>query len=138
MNKQQLVFLDYDAVGMSIHGHPMESLRERLERGGATDSRKLMAMPNGKLVTVAGLVTVRQQPETANGTIFLLLEDEWGYMNIVVSRAMVVANEEAVKRADFIVVQGRVENDGAAISVVGKRFKELEVEKLTHQAHAFH
>ncbi|HEY4132612.1 MAG TPA: OB-fold nucleic acid binding domain-containing protein, partial [Gemmatimonadaceae bacterium] len=87
--------------------------------------------------TVAGLVTVRQQPETANGTIFLLLEDEWGYMNIVVSRAMVVANEEVVKRADFVVVQGRVENDGAAISVLGKRFKELEVEKLTHQAHAF-
>jgi error-prone DNA polymerase len=137
ISKQQLVFLDYDAVGMSIHGHPMESLRERLERGGAIDSRKLMEMPNGKLVTVAGLVTVRQQPETANGTIFLLLEDEWGYMNIVVSRAMVVANEEVVKRADFVVVQGRVENDGAAISVLGKRFKELEVEKLTHQAHAF-
>jgi error-prone DNA polymerase len=137
INRQQLVFLDYHAVGMSIYGHPMESLRERLATGGAIDSRQLMEMPNGRRVTVGGLVTVRQRPATAGGTIFLLLEDEWGYMNIVVSKALVAANEEVVKRANFVLVQGRVENDGAAISVVGRRFKELEVEKITHQAHAF-
>jgi error-prone DNA polymerase len=137
LDKQQLVFMDYHAVGMSIYGHPMESVRETLRGGGAIDSTQLEQMPNGRVVTVGGLVTVRQRPATAGGTIFLLLEDEFGYMNIIVSKALVETNEEVVKRARFVLVQGRVENDGAAISVVGKRFRELEVGKLTHQAHEF-
>jgi error-prone DNA polymerase len=96
-----------------------------------------MDMPNGRTVAVAGLVTVRQRPATAGGTIFLLLEDEHGYVNVVVSKQMVELNEEVVKRAPFVLVQGRVENDGSAISVVGKRFKELEMKNLTHHAHEF-
>ena len=58
-------------------------------------------------------------------------------MNIIVPQPLVAPNEEVVKRAPFVIVQGRVENDGASISVVGKRFRELEVGELTHQAHEF-
>src|ERR1051325_12175033 len=115
----------------------MASVRERLEAGCAIDSRKLMEMPDKRIVTVGGLVTVRQRPATAGGTIFLLLEDEYGYANIVVPQPLVGPNEEVVKRAPVVLVQGRVENDGASISVVGKRFKELEVGELTHRAHEF-
>ena len=136
LDREQLVFLDYHAMGMSVRGHPMESVRARLE-GHAIDSRELASTPNGRLVTVAGLVTIRQRPETAGGTIFLLLEDEYGYVNIVVPRPLVAPNEEVVKRAPFVLVQGRVENDGAAISVVGRKFKELEVGALTHRAREF-
>jgi hypothetical protein len=50
---------------------------------------------------------------------------------------LVAPNEEVVKRAPFVLVQGRVENDGAAISVVGRRFRELEVKESTHRAHEF-
>jgi error-prone DNA polymerase len=96
-----------------------------------------MNMPNGRTVTVAGLVTVRQRPATAGGTIFLLLEDEYGYVNVVVPMPLVAPNEEVVKRARFVLVQGRVENDGASISVVGRRFMALEVGDLTHRAHEF-
>ncbi len=137
INRDQLVFMDYHAVGMSIYGHPMESVREKLRRGGAIDSKELESMPNRRVVTIGGLVTVRQRPATAGGTIFLLLEDELGYVNVVVPQPLVAPNEEVVKRAPFVLVQGRVENDGAAISVVGRRFKELEVKALTHRAHEF-
>jgi error-prone DNA polymerase len=90
------------------------------------------------VVTVGGLVTVRQRPSTAGGTIFLLLEDEWGYMNVVVPQPLVEPNEEIVKRAPFVIVQGRVENDGAVVSVVGQRFRELDVaQELTHTVHSF-
>ena len=123
----ELVFLDYHAVGMSIAGHPMASVRDKLVRGGAIDSRDLMKMPNGRKVTIGGLVTVRQRPATAGGTIFLLLEDEWGYANIVVPKPLVAPNEEVVKREPFVLVQGRVENDGSAISIVGQKFKTLDV-----------
>jgi error-prone DNA polymerase len=138
IDRDRLVHLDYHAVGMSIYGHPMEFVRESLQRGGAIDSKELESMRNGRTVTVAGLVTVRQRPATAGGTIFLLLEDEHGYMNIVVPQPLVAPNEEVVKRAPFVIVQGRVENDGAAISVVGRRFRALELEAtLTHHAHEF-
>jgi error-prone DNA polymerase len=137
MSHDQLVFLDYHAVGMSIHGHPMASVREALATGGAIDSRQLETMPDKRVVTLGGLVTVRQRPATAGGTIFLLLEDEWGFVNVVVPQKLVEPYEEVVKRAPFVLVQGRVENDGAAISIVGKRFKELVVGELTHRAHEF-
>ena len=65
------------------------------------------------------------------------LEDEHGYVNVIVSKDMVEKNEEVVKRAPFVLVQGRVENDGSAISVVGRRFRELEVGALTHRSHNF-
>jgi hypothetical protein len=58
-------------------------------------------------------------------------------MNIIVPQPLVAPNEEVVKHSLFVLVQGRVENDGAAISVVGRRFKELEVGELTHHAHEF-
>ena len=58
-------------------------------------------------------------------------------MNVVVPQKLVEPYEEVVKRAPFVLVQGRVENDGAAISLVGARFKELEVGALTHRAHEF-
>jgi hypothetical protein len=62
-------------------------------------------------------------------------------VNVVVPMPLVAPNEEVVKRARFVLVQGRVENDGASISVVGRRFKGLEVRtgagELTHQAHEF-
>jgi error-prone DNA polymerase len=137
ISHDELVFLDYHAVGMSIAGHPMASVRDKLVRGGAIDTRELMKMPNGRKVTIGGLVTVRQRPATAGGTIFLLLEDEWGYANIIVPKPMVAPNEEVVKRELFVLVQGRVENDGSAISVVGQRFKALDVKGLTHRAHEF-
>ena len=137
MTRDQLVFLDYHAVGASIYGHPMASVRETLRAGGAIDSQELETMPDKRLVTLGGLVTVRQRPATAGGTIFLLLEDEWGFVNVVVPQKLVEPYEEVVKRAPFVLVQGRVENDGAAISVVGKRFKALEVGELTHRAHEF-
>jgi error-prone DNA polymerase len=138
IDRGQLVHLDYHAVGMSIYGHPMEFVRTALKQGGAIDSKELESMRNGRTVTVAGLVTVRQRPATAGGTIFLLLEDEHGYMNIVVPQPLVAPNEEVVKRAPFVIVQGRVENDGSAISVVGRRFRELELDTtLTHHAREF-
>ena len=58
------------------------------------------------------MVTVRQRPQTANGTLFLLLEDEFGFINIIVPSTLVEDNAEVVKFAPFIVVQGKFERDG--------------------------
>ena len=86
---------------------------------------------------VAGLVTIRQRPASANGTIFLLLEDEWGFINVVVPSFLVEEFAEVVKFATFVLVQGRFEKDGNVLNVVGKRFKELSVKQLEHRARSF-
>jgi error-prone DNA polymerase len=96
MSNDRLVLLDYHAVGLSLNGHPMDAARERLKKGGAVDSREIETLPSGRVVSVGGLVTIRQRPSTANGTIFLLLEDEHGFINVIVPASLVPATEEAV------------------------------------------
>ena len=142
MDRDRQVLLDYYAIGLSLDGHPMQVARARLEAGGAVSSRDLAGLPTGRTVTIGGLVTVRQRPSTAGGTIFLLLEDEWGFVNIVVHKSLVAANEEVVKRAPFVLVQGRLEKDSGAVNVVGRKFRELTVleggRKIAHLSHDFH
>ncbi|MDO8501354.1 MAG: error-prone DNA polymerase [Gemmatimonadaceae bacterium] len=137
LSATELIYLDYFATGVSINGHPMQHMRERLRRAGVVDSRGLRDLRGGEPIVVAGLVTIRQRPASANGTIFLLLEDEWGFINVVVPSFLVEENSEVVKFATFVVVQGRFEKDGNVLNVVGKRFKELDVKRLEHRARSF-
>jgi error-prone DNA polymerase len=137
MRSDELVYLDYLATGMSLNGHPMEHVRERLKQGGALDSRDLPELKGGEEVVVGGLVTVRQRPETAGGTIFLLLEDEHGFINVVVPSKLVEPNREVVKFALFVLVQGRFERDGPVMNVVGRKFRKLAVRELTYQSRDF-
>lgn len=128
LDHDRAVLLDYHATGLSLQGHPMDALRPRLQRGGAVTSRDLPRLRPGQVIAVGGLVTIRQRPSTAGGTIFLLLEDEHGVINVIVSPKLVALQEEIVKRAPFVLVQGKLENDGAVINVVARRLKALEAE----------
>ena len=115
----------------------MHHIRERLRKAGVVDSQGLRSLSGGESIIVAGLVTIRQRPASANGTIFLLLEDERGFINVVVPSFLVDEFSEVVKFATFILVQGRFEKDGNVLNVVGKRFKELDVKHLEHRARSF-
>jgi error-prone DNA polymerase len=136
ISNDRLVLLDYNAVGLSLNGHPMDAARARLKKGGAVDSRDIETIPSGRIITVGGLVTIRQRPATANGTIFLLLEDEHGFINIIVPSKLVAANEEAVKHSLFILVRGKLEKDGV-INVVGQKFRDLKISDVMHRARSF-
>ena len=136
ISNDRLVLLDYNAVGLSLNGHPMDPARARLKKSGAVDSRDIEKIPNGRIITVAGLVTIRQRPSTAGGTIFLLLEDEHGFINVIVPSKLVAANEEAVKHALFILVRGKLEKDGV-INIIGQKFKELKISDVMHRARSF-
>jgi error-prone DNA polymerase len=136
MSNDRLVLLDYHAVGLSLNGHPMDAARERLRKHGAVDSRDIEQIPSGRIITVAGLVTIRQRPATANGTIFLLLEDEHGFININVPPKLVPDNEEAVKQSTYILVRGKLEKQGV-INVVGQKFKALHISDVMHRARSF-
>ncbi len=138
LGKHEIIAIDYHTTGTSVHGHPMMALREGLRGDGVKDSRELGRMPNGKTVTVAGMVVVRQRPQTSNGTIFLLLEDEHGFINVIVPKKFVEPNEEVVKRAQFVLIRGVMEREGAAINVVGREYRALAADGVTHKSRDFH
>jgi error-prone DNA polymerase len=137
LSETELIYMDYYATGVSIHGHPMQHMRERLRNAGVVDSEGLKKLRGGEKLLVAGLVTIRQRPASANGTIFLLLEDEWGFINIVVPSFLVEKYSEVVKFATFVVVRGRFEKDGNVLNVIGEKFKELNMRRLEHTARSF-
>jgi error-prone DNA polymerase len=138
LTRHETIALDYQSTGSSVHGHPMLALRAQMRSQGAASSRELESMRDGQPVSVAGLVVVRQRPSTANGVIFLLLEDEFGFINVIVPSKLVEPNELVVKQAQFMLVQGKVEREGTAISVLGRQFRKLRAVELEHASRDFH
>ncbi len=135
---QELIFLDYLATGISVNGHPMQHLRERLDGAGVASSESMNHMDGGERIVVAGLVVARQHPETAKGTVFLLLEDEFGFINVIVPRTLYAQYREVVKFAPFLVVEGKFEREERVMNVVGWRFRELRTQKIASRSRDFH
>jgi len=105
--------LDYSMLRLSPDSHPMQFLRPQLGEGVAS-SRHLQSLTGGRRVEVAGLVVCRQRPLTAKGIIFLLLEDEYGLTNILISRELSERFREVVRLAAFVRVAGTLEQRGGA------------------------
>jgi error-prone DNA polymerase len=99
---------DYAVLHLSPEAHPMQFLRPALGEG-VVSSRHLRTMTAGAHVDLAGLIVCRQQPLTAKGIIFLLLEDEFGMVNVLVSRDLVEANRDVIRTAPFMRVRGILE-----------------------------
>ena len=132
------IFLDYLATGICTDGHPIEHLRERLRSAGVCSSAELEECTDGESVVVAGLVVARQHPSTSKGTVFLLLEDERGLVNIVVPAKLYEKNREVVKYSPFLLIEGRFEREGAVVNVVGFRFRQLRMPTVAYRSHDFH
>ena len=101
----QRMVADYELLSLSPDQHPMQFLRPALGEGVAS-SRHLRMMAGGNEVEVAGLVVCRQRPMTARGIIFLLLEDEFGLMNVLVSRELSEKFRDPIRREPFIRARG--------------------------------
>jgi error-prone DNA polymerase len=144
LDRNERIALDYESLGLTAAGHPMERFRAWLRAARAVDSQDLQdrrTCPARARVSVGGLVTVRQRPQSAKGTVFLVLEDEWGTANIVVSRTMDEQFGDTIREAVFLLVTGRVERDGAQVNVVGERFvplRDATRRPLLHASHDFH
>lgn len=100
---------------------------ERLKAIGVTPGRELAQMPDGAKVWVGGVVVSRQRPPTAKGTAFLALEDEGGLINVVLKPEVYEASRKALQSA-FVVVEGRLQRRGEAISVLAQRVLAVEPE----------
>ena len=141
MTSWDTLLADYAATGLSTRDHPMTLLRGRLPQlhEGVVSVAGLDARADAQPVSIAGMVVVRQQPVTAKGFIFLLLEDETGLANIVVRPRVHQQFRELVRLAPFLVIHGRLERKDGVTNVVAERFERLRVPPriVTPEARSF-
>jgi error-prone DNA polymerase len=121
----QHVIHDYQALGFSLKAHPVSFMRQRLAASGVLPNAALGQIPQGRRVTVAGLVLVRQRPGSAKGVIFMTLEDEKSIANIIVWPKTFERFRPLVLGARFIRVTGRLQSESDVIHVVAERIEDL-------------
>jgi len=112
---------------VSAREHLTALVSDKLRRMGVTPSEALPDLRDGCKVWVGGVVASAQRPPTAKGTAFLALEDEGGLINVVLRPKVYEASRKALK-SPFVVVEGRLQKRGQAISVLARRVVPLEVE----------
>lgn len=123
------ILFDYATMGLTLRRHPLALLRERLARLEYLNAEQLQPLPHGRQVAACGLVTVRQRPQTANGTMFVTLEDETGPVNVIVWRHVREAQRSALLRARLLGVQGTwqrdVDSGGRVCHLIAERLTDL-------------
>lgn len=125
------VIHDYRSLTLSLKAHPVSFLRERLSAAGIAPSAMLEETANGRRVSVAGLVLVRQRPGSAKGVIFMTIEDECGVANVIVWPKTFETYRAIVLGSRFVSVTGRVQSaksprsSTAVIHVVAERVEDL-------------
>ena len=116
---------DLRLTGTSTRGFPTAFVRPDLARSGVLPIAEAVRRGAGERVHVAGVVTHRQRPGTASGTVFLNLEDETGLLNVVCSAGMWKRYSRVGRRASALVVRGLVESADGATSLVADRLQAL-------------
>ncbi|MBE0316057.1 error-prone DNA polymerase [Xanthomonas citri] len=114
------ILADYRSVGLSLRQHPMALLRPQMRQRRILGLRELQGRRHGSGVHVAGLVTQRQRPATAKGTIFVTLEDEQGMINVIVWSHLALRRRRALLESRLLAVRGRWERvDGVEHLIAG-------------------
>jgi error-prone DNA polymerase len=112
---------DYASLGFSLGRHPLALLRDRLRAMRLSSAAEIRAMPHQRLARASGIVTGRQRPETASGVVFVTLEDETGYVNVVVWPGLLGRQRREVLAARLMTVYGVIEREGEVVHLVAKR-----------------
>jgi error-prone DNA polymerase len=121
----QDIVADYGSVGLTLRRHPLALLRDKLQRRGVVPTRELWEQPNGKLVRTAGLVITRQRPGSAGGVTFVTMEDETGYVNLIVWNRVAVEQRAALLESRLLEVHGKLQREGDVQHVIAQRLTNL-------------
>jgi len=109
---------DYRALGLTLQRHPLALLREELARFKVQPASVLRTYPNGRLARASGLVTHRQRPQTAKGTMFVTLEDDTGVVNAIVWPSVVESQRKPLLAARLLTLFGRWQSQGEGDNMV--------------------
>jgi error-prone DNA polymerase len=133
LDRWQRLLADYATSGVTVEDHVMAVLRPRLSVASGADpvvlvtSAQLARLPHGCSVAVAGMVIARQRPGTAKGTMFLLFEDEWGVVNLIVPGAVYERHRPLARAEPLLLARGRLEHSpSGVINVLVRELAALE------------
>ena len=130
MRPGEHVVEDYASLHLSLKAHPFAFLRARLDACRSLRAADLASQGNGRFVRVAGLVLVRQRPQTARNVTFLTLEDETGIANIVVWSRLFERSRRIVMGARAILVDGAIQKEDGVIHVVARQLTDITPELM--------
>jgi error-prone DNA polymerase len=121
----EAIALDYAATGLTLRRHPLALLRERIARRGWRSAEQLAQLKDGASAWACGIVTMRQQPETAKGVIFVTLEDETGSVNIIVWRHVRERQRPALLRSRLLAVAGQWQSKDGTTHLIARRLVDM-------------
>ncbi len=120
------VLWDYAATGLTLRRHPLALLRPRLAKQGLLSARQLDAVKAGRYAKACGIVTGRQKPQTAKGTLFVTLEDETGNVQVIVWPKVYEEHRSTILGARLLAVEGLWQRgDGDVRHLLARRFRNL-------------
>jgi error-prone DNA polymerase len=124
LTRWERMLADYRHTGMSVGTHPLALLRPHLPPG-TLSSEELHEQPHGGRVAFAGMTVARQRPSTANGIVFMLLEDEHGQVNLIVPPPVYDRHRATVRAEPLVLASGRYERVGENRNVLVSRIESL-------------
>lgn len=127
MSALELAAADVWATGVSPDSYPTQFLRKTLDEMGIVPADQLLKVPDGTRVLVAGAVTHRQRPATAQGVTFMNLEDETGMVNVMCSRGVWARHRKLAQTASALVIRGIVQNATGAVTVAADRMSPIDL-----------
>lgn len=136
MSDLEIVAADLWSTGVSTHAHPISFLREHLTRRGAIPAAQVFGV-TAQRVCVAGVVTHRQRPGTAKGTVFVNLEDETGLLNVIFSKGAWARWRRVSRSARVLMVWGRLERADGVANVVAERVEGVPMELASPSSRDF-
>jgi len=125
MSEAELAAADVWATGVSPDSYPTQFLRPGLDDLGVIPAGKLLEVPDGTRVLIAGAVTHRQRPATARGVTFMNLEDETGMVNVLCTPGVWARHRRLAQTASALLIRGQVQNASGAVTVVAERLQRL-------------
>jgi error-prone DNA polymerase len=131
---------DYATIGFTLRRHPLALLRERLAKRRIHTAAEVAQSRHGQRIRAAGIVTCRQRPATASGVIFVTLEDESGYVNVIVWNDLAERQRRELIGSRLLAVQGEVQRAGRVVHVLARKLEDLSamLGRLATSSHDFH
>ncbi len=114
---------DYVSLGMTLGKHPLAFIRKKLAARRCVTSLELAKVPHGRGVRFAGIVRLRQRPETASGITFLTLEDEHGMVNALVWKRVAEAQRRPFLESQLMAIDGKVERSEGVQHLIVRRIE---------------
>jgi error-prone DNA polymerase len=138
MTTEERLVADYSGTGLTIGKHPMAHRRAVMRKQNILSARELRDYKDGAHVRTAGCVIARQRPGTANGFIFLSMEDESGISNIIITPDLYERERVLISQGKFLLVEGRLQNQDGVVHVKAVRVASLTISAAAIQSHDFH